>query len=92
MPGDTIIVRLEYVEKLDYRDGTFQLRFPMVVGPRFIPGNKVTGYSGSAWASDTDVVPDAPRITPPVVPPGMRSGNNVSLSIVLDAGLPRLNY
>lgn len=88
MPGDTIIVRLQYMERLDYRDGVFQLRFPMVVAPRYIPGSSVRGYSGSGWAYDTDVVSDASRVTPPVIPPGMRSGNMVSLEVALDAGLP----
>lgn len=88
MPGDHIIVRLQYVQPLTYEDGRFSLRFPMVVAPRFIPGNSITGYSGSGWAMDTDIVQDASRITPPVVPPGMRSGNNVSISILVDAGLP----
>ncbi len=88
MPGDTIIVRLSYVETLHYEDGKFSLRFPMVVGPRYIPGNKVIGYSGNGWALDTDIVPDASQITPPVIPPGMRSGNVISLSVNLNAGLP----
>ena len=70
MPGDTIIVRLEYVEALEYEDGKFSLRFPMVVAPRYIHGSQVTGYSGTGWSFDTDIVPDGSRITPPVVPKG----------------------
>ncbi|SVD09466.1 uncharacterized protein METZ01_LOCUS362320, partial [marine metagenome] len=31
MPNDTIIVRLKYVDYLDYRIGVFSLRYPMVV-------------------------------------------------------------
>jgi Ca-activated chloride channel family protein len=88
MPGDTIVVRLTYVEKLHYEDGTFTLRFPMVVAPRYIPGHHVTGYSGNGWAYDTDIVPDASRITPPVVPPGSRSGHLLSLKVNVNAGLP----
>jgi Ca-activated chloride channel family protein len=88
MPGDTIIVRLTYVEKLTYKAGTFKVRFPMVVAPRYIPGHEITGYSGKGWAYDTDIVPDASHITPPVVSPGMRSGNLVSLNVNINAGLP----
>ena len=88
MPGDIIIIRLKLVEKLHYDDGKFSFRFPLVVGPRFIPGNKVTGYSGNGWAFDTDIVPDASRITPPVIPKGMRTGNDVEISMLLNAGLP----
>ena len=88
MPGDTILVRLQYVEKLHYEDGSFNLRFPMVVGPRYIPGRVVTGYSGTGWSLDTDQVPDASRITPPVIPPGQRTGHNISVTVDLDVGLP----
>nr|WP_275974419.1 marine proteobacterial sortase target protein [Shewanella pneumatophori] len=34
-PGQTLIVELTYQETLDYRDGEFSLRFPMVVAPRY---------------------------------------------------------
>lgn len=88
MPGDTVIVRLTYVETLHYEDGTFTLRFPMVVAPRYVPGHHSTGYSGKGWAYDTDIVPDASRITPPIVPPGMRSGSMLSLRVNVNAGLP----
>jgi Ca-activated chloride channel family protein len=88
MPGDRIIVRLQYVERLVYEDGLFRIRFPMVVAPRYIPGTVVKGYTGSGWAYDTDIVSDASRITPPVVPPGMRTGNKVSMKVNIAAGLP----
>ena len=88
MPGDKILVRLQYVETLVYNEGRFQLRFPLVVGPRFIPGNAIVGYSGNGWAFDTDLVDDASRITPPVLPQGKRTGNTVSLTVELNAGLP----
>lgn len=88
MPGDRIIVRLQYVEKLIYEEGSFRLRYPMVVAPRYIPGKEIKGYSGKGWSYDTDVVPDASRITPPVVSPERRSGNLLSLKVNINAGLP----
>jgi len=87
MPGDTIIVRLEYVEALEYEDGKFSLRFPMVVAPRYIHGSQVTGYSGTGWSFDTDIVPDGSRITPPVVPKGMRTGHTILIDAYIDAGI-----
>ena len=87
MPGDTIIVRLQYVNELKYENGNFNLRFPMVVAPRYISGSRVTGYSGTGWSYDTDIVPDASEITPHVTENGMRSGNTISLNVNLDAGL-----
>ncbi|MCK8045354.1 marine proteobacterial sortase target protein [Shewanella sp. 1CM18E] len=40
-PGQTLIVELTYQETLDYRDGEFSLRFPMVVAPRYAPKSGV---------------------------------------------------
>jgi len=88
MPNDTIIVQLQYVEKLQFEDGIFSLCFPIVIGPRYIHGNSILGYSGTGWAFDTDIVQDASRITPQVIPPGYRSGNNISIKVDLDSGLP----
>ena len=86
MPGDRIAVRMRYVEPLRWETGIMRLVFPMVVGPRYIPGTQAVGQSGIGWASDTDAVPDASRITPPVRCPESRSGHDLSLSVDLDAG------
>jgi len=87
MPGEKITVTISYVETLQYEDGSYELVFPMVVGPRYIPGTP-TGKQGGGWAPDTNQVPDASRITPPVTPPGMRAGHDISIELSLDAGLP----
>jgi len=87
MPGEKITVTIGYVETLQYEDGSYELVFPMVVGPRYIPGMP-TGKQGGGWAPDTNQVPDASRITPPVTPPGMRAGHDISIEVSLDAGLP----
>ena len=84
LPGDTIIIRLKYVDYLEYSDGIFNLRFPMVVGPRYIPGNHPIGYNGKGWAFDTEQVLDGSRITPPVLE---KTGNKISLKVDLNAGL-----
>ncbi len=87
MPGAEVEVRLEYVEPLKFADGTFEFSFPTVVGPRFVPGNP-TGHGGTGWAPDTDRVPDASRVTPPVTPEGTRAGHDLSIAVDLDAGVP----
>src|SRR5438132_9931588 len=62
-PGAAIAVEIEYQQTVRYDAGQFRLRFPMVVGPRYIPGVPVSGpSSGTGWAPDTDQVPDASRI------------------------------
>jgi Ca-activated chloride channel homolog len=86
MPGDHIDVRLRYVEPLRWEAGKIRLTFPMVVGPRYIPGTQALDHTGTGWASDTDAVPDASRITPVVRNPESRSGHDISLSVDLDPG------
>ena len=86
MPGDHIEVRLRYVEPLRWEQGRVRLEFPMVVGPRYIPGTQAAGHSGTGWAKDTDAVPDASRITPIVRNPESRSGHDLSLTVDLDPG------
>ncbi len=38
-PGAEVLVEISYVETLSMRDGVFTFDFPMVVGPRYIPGS-----------------------------------------------------
>lgn len=89
MPGEQIKITISYVETLKYEDGSYEFVFPMVVGPRYIPGN-ATGSpvsGGNGFAPDTDSVPDASRITPRPVAKGMRVGHDISLEVALDAGV-----
>ena len=86
-PGAAITVEIEYQQVVRYDGGEYRLRFPMVVGPRYIPGTPVSA-AGTGWAPDTDQVPDASRITPPVQHPSGGPINPVTLRIELDAGVP----
>ncbi len=89
-PGEEIEVELQYQQQLRYEQTRYSLRFPMVVGPRYIPGTPVAGLVGAGWSPGTDQVPDAPRITPPVLRPGedVKPVNPVTLRVTLDAGVP----
>jgi Ca-activated chloride channel family protein len=88
-PGAAITIEIEYQQTVRYDSGQFRLRFPMVVGPRYIPGAPVPGLSGgTGWSSDTVQVPDASRITPPVEHPSRGPLNPVSLAVELDPGTP----
>jgi Ca-activated chloride channel family protein len=88
-PGEAVAVRLSYQQILEYDSGRFELRFPMVVGPRYIPGSPTPREaSGAGWAFDTEQVGDASRITPPVLHPDRGSINRVRVSVTLDAGMP----
>src|ERR1043165_3733067 len=71
LPGEQVKITISYVETLNYVNGAYEFVFPMVVGPRYIPGS----------------VPDAARIKPKMLSPGTRSGHDISLEVTLDAGL-----
>jgi Ca-activated chloride channel family protein len=86
-PGAAISVEIEYQQVVRYDAGEYRLRFPMVVGPRYIPGTPVSA-TGTGWSPDTDQVPDASRITPPVQHPSAGPINPVTLRVELDAGVP----
>src|ERR1041385_5426323 len=59
----------------------------MAAGQCKVPGTAKPESQGKGFASDTNQVPDASRITPRMVPDGMRSGHDISLEVALDAGL-----
>lgn len=81
-PGEQIEVTIRYTDSLKFEGGDYEFVFPMVVGPRYIPGTPI-GPEG-----DTDQVPDASRITPPVLKPGTRSGHDINVTVAIEAGVP----
>jgi Ca-activated chloride channel family protein len=93
-PGETVIVEIEYQEPVRQGTGTFSLRVPLVVAPRYNPAPAVlqgvefeAGQGG--WGRVADEVPDRERITPPVLDPRKEDPTNpVTLSIALQAGFP----
>ena len=87
LPGEQIKITISYVETLNYVNGAYEFVFPMVVGPRYVPGAPTGRRQGNGFAADTDRVPDASRITPNSPPPATRSGHDISLDVTLDAGL-----
>jgi Ca-activated chloride channel family protein len=88
-PGEEIVVTIEYQETLRYDAGAFRLRFPMVVAPRYIPGTTaVAGEPGTGWGVNTSQVPDAERITPPVLHPVQGFVNPVTIAVELNPGFP----
>lgn len=54
LPGNTIIIKISYIEVLDYDNGKYTFVFPMVVGPRYNPAS----------------VKDSVKITPPIARSG----------------------
>lgn len=85
-PGAQVVIEISYVEMLKYEEGFFEFGFPMVVGPRYMPGSPL-GKRGTGWAPDTTQVHDASKISPPVAPPGTRTGHDISVTVHIDAGM-----
>jgi Ca-activated chloride channel family protein len=86
-PGEAVDVELRYLQTLSYDAGEYEFVFPTVVGPRYLPGAPL-GASGRGVRPDTDRVPDASRISPPVLGRGERSGHDLAIEVHADAAAP----
>jgi Ca-activated chloride channel family protein len=75
-PHKSIEVRTHYFATAKYDASTYELALPLVVGPRYVPGEG----SGSAG------VPDASKIATTYLPPNSRDGSALGLSVHLDGG------
>jgi Ca-activated chloride channel family protein len=90
LPGEEATVHLTLVGPLPFSDGEATFRFPLVVAPRYHPGTPLPGPSvGDGTVPDTDAVPDASRLSPPVLLPGYPNPVHLSLAVDVSAtGLP----
>ena len=87
MPRERATIELTLCGVLPYAGGEVTFRFPLVVAPRYIPGTPLPGPSvGEGTAVDTDAVPDASRITPPVLLAGFPNPVQLSLEVDLHDG------
>ncbi|HEY5926075.1 MAG TPA: VIT domain-containing protein [Kofleriaceae bacterium] len=84
MPGESATVRLSLVGPLPVDDGEVTLQFPLVVAPRYMPGAGLGGdQAGLGIAEDTSLVPDASRISPPVLLPGCPNPVRLGIRVAL---------
>jgi Ca-activated chloride channel family protein len=83
--GQSASVELDLVVPLIVFGGEATFRFPLVVAPRYIPGAALDVESaGSGIEQDTDAVPDASRISPPVLLPGFPSRVRLNIEATID--------
>ena len=85
-PRSTARIELTLVAPVavDSLEATY--RFPLVVAPRFCPGAPIDGDPvGDGIAADTDLVPDASRISPPVLLPGFKSPVKLGIRVRIGA-------
>lgn len=90
MPGAVVTVALTLTGPLAVDDGEVTWQFPLVVAPRYMPGAALPGdQAGLGVHADTADVPDASRISPPVLLPGQPSPVRLGVRLTIDgAGLP----
>ena len=55
-PGETVAVRLEFVEQATYATGEFSLAFPLVYTPRYLPVDGTTPFSAAGGDARTACV------------------------------------
>ena len=85
-PGESITIEIAYQNTLDYRDGAVSLRFPLVVAPRYIPGQEHNENTMTSTVNQGPSVTDAQKISPLIIDESEKKRNPVNLSIKLDAG------
>jgi Ca-activated chloride channel homolog len=90
-PHETVIVQIEYQEAIQQTAGTFSLRLPLVVAPRYNPQPIVQTVDfkadGTGVLKSSDPVPDRVRISPPVLDPRISDpANPVTISVQLNSG------
>ncbi len=90
-PRETIKVRFEYVELLDYDEGQYEIAFPFVVGPRYLPaealGKSPVGAHHAGTSANTSGqagVTSIPYANATV------AASTISFTADVDAGVPVL--
>ncbi len=89
-PHETIVVQIEYQESLRFDAGSYHLRVPLVVAPRFspAPAASLVRYREGAQFSVFDPVPDRHRLEAPVLRPEAGKVNPVTFAMTIEAGFP----
>ncbi len=83
-PGKEIDVNIKYFNTLAYVDGWYEFVFPMVVGPRFNPPGAMNGV-GAVARGQPGISGQKTEVQ--YLPPGERSGHDISLIVDVDAGV-----
>ena len=89
-PARSSSVEIELQQTLAFDEGEVRLRFPLVVGPRYIPGPEIAGRPRRASAGRRTPTPSP---TPPAsrrrcCRPARPPRNPVAIEVDLDAGFP----
>jgi Ca-activated chloride channel family protein len=85
-PKTAVQVELVVEQRLECVDGLFRFRFPTVIPPRYTPGNPI-GHAGDGITPDTDRVPEASRLQPPL---RLEGGTQLDLQVEIAGPVRRL--
>jgi Ca-activated chloride channel family protein len=86
-PHEAIQVRMQYIELLHYADGQYEIAFPLVVGPRYLP---ITATGSSPVAAHRAGQPGRADATSIPYADAKIAGSTVSFTAEIDAGVPVL--
>jgi Ca-activated chloride channel family protein len=75
-PGEKIDVTIRYTNSLKFEKGDYEFVFPMVVAPRYISNN-----------GDNSNVANASTINPPVESGGNIAGQDIGVTVEIEAGV-----
>jgi len=84
-PGEAISVEFEYQQILEYRDNSYRLRYPMVVGPRYHPVGYQSLAENPATANPSDQADDITSVATETELSN-RAHNPTRIHVQLDAG------
>jgi Ca-activated chloride channel homolog len=87
-PRETIQVRIQYIELLDYKDDQYELVFPLVVGPRYLPADAIGASAVGAHRAGDPA--RAGVVSIPYADANI-AGSTVSFAADIDAGVPVLS-
>ncbi len=79
-PGENITIEIAYQQTIPVRDGEFRLRFPMVVGPRYVPRGQ-SGLMDAAGLGGPATTKDRQNMTSPVIAPEDGKINPLTLMV-----------
>lgn len=87
-PNETISVSISYQSRLRYDDGSFSLRFPLTITPRYQPGRRL---QNSRLNDDQTLTPAtsgwvSSEISPPMV--DSATAANTIINVEIEAGVP----
>ncbi|MDB5704044.1 MAG: marine proteobacterial sortase target protein, partial [Sphingomonas bacterium] len=83
-PGETVLIAIDYQAPVRLTGGTFSLRLPLVVGPRYVPPH---GLTSSGAVADAVATTSSPILHPKL---GQKI-NPVSITVHLDPGFAPAN-